>query len=371
MLGANLLRALKSHAHEPVVVNGVGGRAMQEAGFTSLFDPAELAILGIFEVLPKAAVVLRRVRQVLEDIDRVKPDLLVTIDSWGFTGRVHKALARQGSPIKRVRYVAPQVWAWRPGRAKQLAGWIDHLLTLFPFEPPLFEYYGLSVTWVGHPVMESPFRGDGDRFRTIHTLLPDTHVISVLPGSRTSEVNALMPVFEKTLSRLQGQLSDMHVVVPTVPNVEQRVREWADSLLMPVTVVTNDQQREDAFAASVVALAASGTITLELAKARVPHAVAYKVNPLSALAFRHLSRTPYVNLNNIIQNHSVVPEFLQERCKADVLSEAILDLVADEAARKKQQDSFAQVLHALAPEGVSPSQRAAQVIMTLIGTDGR
>ncbi len=365
VLGARFIGALRNQTQSSVTINGVGGPAMSSAGLHSLFDPSDLAILGIFEVLPKAGTVLRRVGDVLRDIDRVQPDVLVTIDSWGFTGRVHKALAKCNSPIKRVRYVAPQLWAWRPGRAKQLAGWIDHILTLFPFEPPLFENHGLNATWVGHPVTEGAFSGNGARFRERYGIDIDTPVVSVLPGSRSAEVKALTPVFGETLTGLLDHLPALHVAVPTVPSVEPVVRTWAGSLSMPVSVFTGEEARDDAFAASYAALAASGTVTLELARANVPHVIAYKVNPFSAFAFKHLAKTSHVNLINVLLNETVIPECLQERCRADILTEEMLTLTRDETMRTNQQKAFQHALSALTPGGSEPSQKAAQVVLSL------
>lgn len=340
---------------------------MQGAGLETLFDPSDLAILGIFEVIPKAALVLRRVREVVADIERLKPDVLVTIDSWGFTGRVQKTLATRGNSVKRVRYVAPQVWAWRPGRAKQLAAWIDHLITLFPFEPPLFEAHGLPATWVGHPVVEDEtVEADAQSFRRTYKISETSPLIVVLPGSRKAEVKTLMPIFGETIARLKGQLPDLHVVVPTISAVETSVRAWAQSLSAPVHVVNGNDLRESAFAAGDVALAASGTVTLELARAGLPHVIAYKVNPFSAFAFKRLAKTKFVNLVNVLLGREVVPECLQENCTPPVLAAKIEALLADESIRQIQQKGFATALELLSREGTSPSDNAARVILDLI-----
>ncbi|MEQ9447765.1 MAG: lipid-A-disaccharide synthase, partial [Rhodospirillaceae bacterium] len=193
---------------------GVGGPQMAAAGLDSLFNPAELALLGIFEVVPKARQVFKRVADVLADIERVQPDVLVTIDSWGFTGRIHQRLARGGSTIPRVRYVAPQVWAWRPGRAKQLSKWIHHLLPLVAVAPPLFRQHGLAATWVGHPVVESGVdKGDGAAFRLRHGIGKENLVLGVLPGSRAGEVTRLLPVFRQAISLLSQSHGSFRVVV--------------------------------------------------------------------------------------------------------------------------------------------------------------
>ena len=366
VLGAKLMQALKQETASSVSIAGVGGAAMRSEGLDSLFDPTELAILGLFEVLPKAGLVLRRVRDVLDDIERRKPDLLVTVDSWGFTGRVHKALSKRHSPIKRVRYVAPQVWAWRPGRAKQLAGWIDHLLTLFPFEPPLFEQHGLAATWVGHPVAESSGTGDKHRFLSDHGLTERDTVVSVLPGSRRAEVKALMPVFGHTLVNLSENIADLCAVIPTVEGVENAVRTWAESLPVKTLVLSGEEAKYDGFAASSAALAASGTVTLELARAQLPHLIAYKVNPLSAFMFKRLTKTPYVNLINVLCNQLIVPECLQENCTVEKLTAAMKQLIEDDPVRERQREAFKSVMKSLRPDDMPPSQKAARVILELL-----
>lgn len=362
LLGAKLMSALREHEAGDVVIEGVGGPEMTSAGLKSLFDPSDLAILGIFEVLPKASLVLRRVRDVLEDLERIQPDILVTIDSWGFTGRVHKALTKQGSSIKRVRYVAPQVWAWRPGRAAQLARWIDHILTLFPFEPPLFERHGLPATWVGHPVCEAPSPGERSGLRKDLGIPEDVPVLAVLPGSRSAEVRALMPVFRDTLERVKSDIPDLQVGVATVANVEARVRAWAETLPCPVHVYTSVEERRALYASSDAALAASGTITLELAKESVPHVIAYRVNPLSAFVFRRLAKTRFVNLINVVLDDEIVPECLQENCRSDVLAPAVTSLMTDADARASQQAAFARAMNQLVPAYEQPSRFAARMV---------
>lgn len=367
VLGAKLMTALSAATQGEARFAGIGGEGMAGQGLKTLFKPDELAILGIFEVIPKAGVVFRRVREVLADIERLRPDILVTIDSWGFTGRVHKALSKRGSSIKRLRYVAPQVWAWRPGRAKQLAQWIDHLLTLFPFEPPYFEKYGLESTWVGHPVVEISERAqDGARFRSKYGLAPDAPLLAVLPGSRTSEVESLSPIFGEAVRRLAERFSTLEVVIPTIPSVEADVRRWAQSLPVPGYVVVEEIERQDAVAASSAALAASGTITLELAISKIPHVIAYKVNPVSAFVFRRLAKTRYVNLINVLLDQEVVPEFLQQECRADLLAEAVAELLSVGSRRQDQLAAFDDAICQLQPSDVPPSQMAAQAILDVL-----
>jgi lipid-A-disaccharide synthase len=362
LLGAHLMTALAAESDGRVRFAGVGGPRMVKAGLTTLFDPDELALLGIFEVVPAFPRVLQRVRETIADIESHKPDALVTIDSWGFTGRIHQRLARTQSPIPRMRYVAPQVWAWRPGRAKQLARWIQHLMTLLPFEPQYFTRHGLATTWVGHPVIESGAdRGDGTGFRARHGIDPNATVLTVLPGSRRGELKRLLPVFGETVARLAQQAKDWTVVIPTLPSLIDQVR--AATMAWPVrTVVVGPDEIYHAFAASRAAIAASGTVSLELAVAGVPHLIAYRVNPLSAIAFRALRRTGYVNLVNVLLDRFAVPELLQEDCVPEKLAQETMRLLNDTSTRERQLADFRTALAALSP-GLSPSRAAARKVL--------
>ena len=368
-IGALLMTALRRETEENVSFAGIGGPQMCTAGLNRLFDPKELALLGIFEVLPKARHVLARVAAAVADIESKQPDILVTIDSWGFTGRIHQRLAQRHSDIHRVRYVAPQVWAWRPGRAKQLSRWIHHLLVLLPFEPKYFTCHGLATTWVGHPVVEGGFgKGDGHQFRRRYGIAAAQTVVGILPGSRHGEVTRLLPVFSETIARLARQYRNLHVVLPTVEAVAELVRAASESWpITGVTVVTDDKERRDAFAAFDVALAASGTVSLELAASQVPHVIAYRVNLFSALAFRVLAKTTRVNLVNIILNRDAVPERLQGQCRPEVLAKDLGLLLRDEASRRAQRSDFAAALRQLRPPDAPPSQKAANVILSLVG----
>lgn len=367
-IGALLMKALKTQTEGNLEFAGIGGPQMCAAGLNTLFDPKDLALLGIFEVLPKARLVFERVATTIADIEAKQPDILITIDSWGFTGRIHQRLARRGSAVPRVRYVAPQVWAWRPGRAKQLSRWIHHLLALLPFEPEYFTRHGLATTWVGHPVVESGFgRDDGAQFKKRHDIAPGQAVVGVLPGSRRGEVTRLLPVFSEAIKQLSLKHNGIHVVLPTIPGVSALVNAAARSWpIEGVTVVTGEAERREAFAAFDVALAASGTVSLELAAAQIPHVVAYKVNPLSALAFRYLAKTSRVNLVNIILDRDAVPERLQGQCYPELLANDLSFLLKDERTRSAQRADFAAALARLTPPGSQPSQKAASVILSLM-----
>ena len=366
-LGALLMQALRAETGGEARLVGVGGPLMEKAGLNSLFDVRDLALIGVFEVLPKARMVLGRVRETMADIEAKQPDILVTIDSWGFTGRIHERLTKKGSAIPRVRCVAPQVWAWRPGRAKQLARWINHLLTLLPFEPPYFTKYGLPATWIGHPVLESGFGGgDAGAFRKRHGIPSERRIIAILPGSRRNEVTRLLPVFKETVARLAERYPDLHMVMPTVSTVAHFVHDAAKNWGVPMTVVMDEDQRRDAFAAAEVALAASGTVSLELAMAGVPHVIAYRANPLTILLVRLFIRTRFVNLINVLVGHAAVPERIQGQCRPDILADDLALLMRDKMRRVAQRADFSAALKQLSPGGELPSRRGAKAILSLL-----
>src|SRR4051794_27018447 len=231
-LGGALIRALRKRTGGRVRVAGIGGESMAEQGFASLVPLSDLAVAGIAEVLPRAPLILRRVRETVQAIRQLRPDAVVTIDSSGFSWRIAHRLRRHGERLPLIHYVAPMVWAWRPGRARRMARWYDHLLTLLPFEPPYFEAVGLACSYVGHPVIESGAdRGDGAAFRRRHGVPDDAPLLCVLPGSRRGEAGRLLPLFAETVARLAARIAGLHVVVPTVETVAEMVgastRGWA------------------------------------------------------------------------------------------------------------------------------------------------
>ncbi len=364
-LGAQLMAGLRAETDGRVRFAGIGGPRMAAAGLTSLFDPRELALLGIFEVIPAYRRVLARVRETLDNILERNPDVLVTIDSWGFTGRIHERLTKAGNPIPRVRYVAPHVWAWRPGRAKQLSRWIHHLMTLFPFEPPLFEAHGLPTTWVGHPVIESGAdKGDAAAFRARHGYAADAVLMCVLPGSRRGEVKRLFPVFAEAAHILGSKHRKLEIVIPTVNTVADMARAGVAGWHVPVKVIDNAEMY-DAFAASRAAIAASGTITLELALAGVPHVIAYRINQFSAIVFRWLSRQRYANLINILLDREVVPELIQEDCTPQLVAAKVSPYLYVEKDGAAQRADFKEALAKLNP-GESPARLAARTVLKMV-----
>lgn len=379
LLGGRLMAALKERlGDDGVTFAGIGGENMAAQGLVSLFPMTELSVMGLVEVLPRIPRILRRVGQTISDIETKHPDALITIDSWGFNGRIHQGLKERGSPVPRIHYVAPMVWAWKSGRTKTLARVLDLLLTLLPNEPAWFEKEGLRTLHVGHPVIEGPAaRGSGAAFRARHGFAPDRKLLCVLPGSRHSETAKLLKPFGRTMDILAERFPDMAVVVPTVETVADEVTEAVKSWPLP-TLVVRGAEKYDAFAACDAALAASGTVALELAMAGLPAVITYKVSPLSAfVATRFLGLSlKFVTLVNILVDEAVMPELLQDDCRPDKLAAAVEHLLTDETARARQAAGARRALEKLGLGGESPGRRAADAVIDFIAqrkerNDGR
>lgn len=367
-LGGRLLAALKREAGVPLEITGIGGPAMIGQGLTSLFPMAELTLLGIFEVLPKAGLVLARVRQTAAWIRTARPDLVVTIDAPAFAFRVGRKI--KGVGIPHLHVVAPTVWAWRPRRARMVAGFLRHLLCLFPFEPPYFERHGLAATFIGHPVVEDA-PSDETLARAAAALaqrlglVPGQPVLVVLPGSRRSEVGRLAEPFGAALGLLAAQLPGLAVVVPTVPNVAGLVRAAVAAWPVPAHVLDDPADKLAAMRLGMAALAASGTVALELALVGTPMVVAYRTSALTAAVFRLLVKVRFANLINLLLDRAVVPELLQQDCTPAKLVAALQPLLFDQAVRARQVAAMDAVMMRLGRGGERPSDRAARVILSL------
>jgi lipid-A-disaccharide synthase len=366
-LGGALIAALRQRTGGRLRVAGIGGERMREQGLESLVPLRDLAIMGVTEVLPRAPVILRRVRETVTAIRAQRPDAVVTIDSSGFSWRVAHGLRRRGETLPLIHYVAPMVWAWRAGRARRMARWYDHLMTLLPFEPPYFERVGLPCSFVGHPVLEcGAERGDGGRFRTAHGLAPDDLLITVLPGSRGGEVRRLLPIFGAALDQLRGLVGPFRVVVPTVATVAATVAAEVKAWPGDVIIVQQPQEKHDAFAASRVALAASGSVALELALARLPMVVGYRLNPLTEAFLDRVLKVRQVNLVNLLLGSPLVCELLGPNCTPERLAVSLAELIDDERVRATHRQGYDEAVRRLAGDGVSPSLRAADQILELV-----
>ncbi|GBQ23885.1 lipid-A-disaccharide synthase [Acetobacter estunensis NRIC 0472] len=365
VLGARLMAALR-HRCPQARFTGIGGPRMEQAGLRSLFPMPDLAVMGLVEILPRIRHLSRRLDQAVADIERQRPDLVVTIDSPGFALRLLRRIKDLGIP--RVHYVAPQVWAWREHRVKKFPGLWDRLLVLLPFEEDFFRRHGLAARFVGHPVLQSGAdTGDAARFRARHHIPEQAPVLVLMPGSRRSEAPRLLPVFGAMLTLLRQRLPDVVPVIPVSPVVAEAVlKATADWPVRPV-IVTDLADKHDAFAAAAAALTKSGTSTLELALAGVPMAVTYRVNPLTAFLARRLIRVPYVAMVNLLSGHALVPELLQQDCRPDRLAKTVVRLMTDPIQRARQKAGFTELLRGLeGPDHLDPADAAATDILSLL-----
>jgi lipid-A-disaccharide synthase len=362
VLGARLISALR--ARRPGLrFAGIGGPRMAEQGLESLFPLADLAVMGLLEVLPRLRHLSRRLAETVADVARRRPAVVVTIDSPGFTLRVLRRISSLGIP--RVHYVAPQVWAWRESRVRRYPGLWEKLLCLLPFEPGFFQSHGLTARFVGHPVLESGAgTGEASRFRAAHGLTTDRRIVVLMPGSRRSEVTRLLPVFERTLEVLGRP--DVVPVVPVSSVVAATVLRATSGWFRQPIVVTELAAKHDAFAAADAALTKSGTSTLELALAGVPMAVTYRVNPLTATLVRRLIRVPHVAMVNLLAGQALVPELLQGNCNATTLARTLAALLDDPVLAARQRSGFAGVLEGLRAPGGLASDAAALEVLALL-----
>jgi lipid-A-disaccharide synthase len=366
-LGGQLMTALKIVAGDSLRIEGVGGRMMAAQGLKSLYPVKDTAVMGLREVVPRIPLILRRVREVCDFAIATKPDAVVVIDAPDFTHRIARRLKRLAPQIPTIDYVAPQVWASRQYRAKAMARNFDLLLALLPFEPPFFEKFGLRTQFVGHPVIErAKLMTGGPELRARLGIAPDAPVLCVLPGSRSSEIRFILPVFKAAVGEIAKRVPGLVTLLPTVPHVAARVHAATADWPAPVHVIEGETDKYAAFKAANVALAASGTVTTELALARTPMVVAYRVGGLTYTLAQILFRFKYFALVNLLLDREAVPELLQDKATPAALADAVMPLLTDKAAAAKQAADLADVAKALGEGGEAPSLRAARAILDFL-----
>jgi lipid-A-disaccharide synthase len=366
-LGAGLVRALRVRLGEEVSFCGVGGAAMAAEGVASPFDIAELSLVGLFEIAAAVPRALGLIEATVRLAEREQPDVAVLIDSWEFTWRVARRLKLRAPRAVRVKYVAPQVWATRPGRARDAARLFDAMLTLFAFEPPYFEREGLATTFAGNPTLSRDLSSaDPARFRSAIVAAPDDPILLLLPGSRPGEIKRIMPAFEDAAMRLADALPRLRLVVaaaaPVAEAVQARVAAWRH----PAHVITDEAAKLDAMRAATVAIAKSGTVTTELALAGCPMVVGYRANPATVVIARMLMRVRYLTLINIAAGRAVAPEFLQGACTGPELAKAAGALLGDHDLRASQIAGQTQALGQLGEGVADPADRAAAAVLEAV-----
>jgi lipid-A-disaccharide synthase len=364
-LGGALARAL-GKAESTVQLSGVGGNAMAAAGISSPFAIDQLSIIGLTAIPRRVPTILRRIRETADAIVNARPRALVIIDSPDFTHRVARRVRRRAPEIPIIDYVSPSVWAWRPGRARAMRGYIDHVLAILPFEPDAHRRLGgPPCTYVGHPLTEriAELRPGPDEAARRAAEPP---LILVLPGSRAGEVSRLTNVFGAALERLQARIGPIELVLPTVAHVEQQLRDAVAGWTVQPKIVVDPIAKWAAFRRARAALAASGTVTLELALSGVPMVAAYRLHFIEAAvarAIRLRARLPSVILANLVIGENVVPEFLQEECTPEKLADALVGVVRDTDARRRQIAGFQRLDAIMKIGGTAPSARAADIVL--------
>lgn len=371
-LGAGLMRELRHRLGPDVRFVGVGGAEMAAEGLLSAFEISELAVIGFVEGLLAFRRADVRAREVAALAVRERPDIAVLIDSWGFSYLAAKRLRGALPDLPLIKYVAPQVWATRPGRAKTLSGLFDHLISILAFEAPLFEREGVAVTVVGHPALAKDFENvSRPRLQQRIEAEPDDPILLVLPGSRASEVARLMDPFEDAVRRLKVSWPRLHVVVPVATTVAEAVRVKVAGWPLRVHVIEDEEGKRDAMAAATVGLACSGTVTTELAMAGCPMVVAYRVAPLTAAIARMIILTRYATLFNIAAGRAVAPEFIQDDCTGSNLARAVADRLADPAMRARQVADQFDALDRMGMGGAEPSGPAAEAVIKVLAERAR
>jgi lipid-A-disaccharide synthase len=365
-LGAHLMKVLRQRLGGAVLFEGVGGQSMAREGLVSLFPIEELSIMGLAAVVKQLPKVLRLIRETASAVTQASPDILVIIDSPDFTHRVARRVRARDPSVPIVDYVSPSVWAWRPGRARAMCGYVDHVLALLPFEPQEYRRLrGPPCSYVGHPLTEQigVLRPSVDEQKRRDDQPP---VLLVLPGSRRSEIRHHMAVFGQTLDRLQAEGVAFELILPTMVHLQEAVATALQDWPVQPRVVIGEQEKRAAFRIARAALAKSGTVTLELAIAGVPMVTAYRTGALEAWILMRAINVKSVILANLVAGENVVPEFLQHDCTPEKLSDALRDVLADSPSRRQQVEAFARIDKIMSTGNQPPSVRAADIVLATL-----
>jgi lipid-A-disaccharide synthase len=362
-LGGALMDALAERTGGHVRFSGVGGHDMGARGLKSLFPMADIAIIGFAAIPFRLATILRRLRETVAAAIATRPDVVVIIDSPDFTHRVARRVRAAAPDIPIIDYVSPSVWAWRPGRARAMRAYVDHVLALLPFEPAAHERLGgPPCSYVGHPLAEgaSALRPNAQEAQRRAASPP---LVLVLPGSRTAEIDRLLAVFGAAVARMAASVGPLELVLPTVPHLLERVKKDTARWPLQPRIVVDAQEKLSAFRTARAALAASGTVTLELAVAGVPTVVAYKASLIEELILRQLIRVPTIVLANLVLGENVMPEYLQREANPERLAAALASLIADTPERQHQLSAFARLDAIMGIGAVAPSEMAATIVI--------
>ena len=365
-IGALLMRALIKLTNNNIEFYGIGGPKMVGSGLSSLFPMQELSVIGLTEIIPKLPNLINRINQTVIDIIKTQPKVIITIDAPDFCFRVAKRLKKSKIPI--IHYVAPSVWAWRSSRAKEMVKHYNHILTLLPFEPPYFTEAGLPSTFVGHPVLESEaVSANADRFLKEYNINKNKKIVILLPGSRVGEIRQHLSIFLDTFLKLKKIIPDVYAVLianeTTFPLISKSAENWPFSH----TIINDELKKFDALASGDIALAASGTVSLELACVGTPSIITYRINPFSAWLAKQLIKVKYANLVNLILDREAIPEFIQKGCNSDNLSKKLSNLLLSPLVIRQQKADYEIALNSLKSKNSNkPSISAAKIILDFL-----
>ncbi|HEY8248829.1 MAG TPA: lipid-A-disaccharide synthase [Hyphomicrobium sp.] len=365
-LGGKLMSTLSAYSKGRIHFLGVGGEDMERAGLASQFPLSDVAVMGPLSILPRLPRIMSRVYRTVDAAVAAEPDTVVIIDAPEFTHPIAKRIRKRAPLIPIIDYVSPSVWAWRPGRARKMRPYVDHVMALLPFEPAAHQRLGgPPCTYVGHPLIEKlDWLHDLDPKPLVERLQldPGRLVLVVLPGSRTSEVSRLVGPFGEALELLHARRIRPQVIIPAVPHVRGLIERLMQSWTVKPHIVEGEEDKFRAFKLAHAALAASGTVTLQLALAGTPMVVAYKVDGLAA-QMRFLLQVPSVVLANLVLEENAFPEFLQDECTPDRLASALEQLLRDTGERRAQLAALARIPHKMLLDNGTPSDAAAEIVL--------
>lgn len=364
-IGADVIDALRARSPD-IRISGIGGERMKARGAHADVDMSGLAVLGLVEGLKAYGRVKQAVEDVAATIAAADPDSVVLIDSWGFMWRVARALKLRGVRAKRIKLIGPQVWATRPGRARVLAQWVDHLLCIHPFEQPFYVKWGLPTTVIGNPALHRLPKGDGPAFRARHRIDPNIQIVGLLPGSRKSEMRKVAPTLMDATRIVWEHDTSRHIVCMVSPSVTEDVRALAAEQAFPIQLVTEDAEKADAYAAMTVAIACSGTVTTELAAQGAAVVTGYKLGWITwGLLRAFLFKSKYSALVNVAANAEVIPEFIQTRFNASNVAAAAEQRLSDPAVLEAQRAAQRNAIRIMSGDGRSAADISADTILRL------
>lgn len=368
-LAAPLIKALKEQYGDDVECLGIGGPLMKAEGFDELLPLDQISVMGIWEVIPKIPRLLKLNKSIVEEIETRKPDAVITVDFPDFNFILAKSLKKRGIyKGKLIHYVAPSVWAWRPGRAKKIAGFMDGMMCLFPMEVEYFTKHGMKAAHVGHPLVMSNSREfNGKEFRRENNIDENAKTIGLFFGSREAEFKNLSGAIKEAALLVNDIEPGIHIIAPTLPKLEYNVQKLLEDFRLPIYVVANPNMKWEAIKACDVAISVSGTMALELAYAGVPHVIAYKVNPITSIILRFLVKVKYAHLANILLDKAVVPECLQGKCTSENIAQEALELLQNEEKKQEQKEEFSALGKLLGEDNVAtPPERAVEFISSIL-----